>query len=388
MSNIIKAPIKLFIDASPMAEDHITGIPHFTFELVRALDRHPGNGKRFNIILLIAFDKKRKLNRWKFKNVKIKSIPLPLRMLNLLWKYKLLPPMDLFMGKGAYLFPNYKNWQLHNSFSLTYIHDLGYIRYPDFVQPKNLTFLKDNMKLWVDRSDMVLTGSDHARDEIIDLLNVSPEKVIRIYHGVDHSEYYPRKKKEIQYVKKKYGIINDYLLYVGSLEPRKNLIRLLSAYRKLPKELTDQYSLCLVAGGGWLNDDIIRAIDDAQRAGYKIIRPARYVEDIDLPALMSGAALLTHPALYEGFGLSPLQAMACGAPVLVGGNSSLPEVVGKAGIIVDAGSETDISNKIERALVDRAYQSRLRDIGYAQSKKFNWDITASLLIKQLERGYC
>lgn len=385
MATSSQGPTSLYIDASPLAEDRVTGIPHFTAELVRALDQHPDNGKKFQVILVISFDKKKKLARWDYVNVRIKILPLPLRAVNLIWKYNLLPPMDVLLGKGVYLFPNYKNWPLQRSRSLTYIHDLSYIRYPEFTQPKNLEFLQTNMQRWITRANTILTGSDHARQEIIELLHVAPEKVVRIYHGVDHMQYYPRPELEIETAKEKYNIKGEYLLYIGSLEPRKNLKRLIDAYCHLPKNLRDKYALYLIGGDGWLNDDITAAIATAQQQGFRVLQPSKYVEDEDLPGLVSGATLLTHPALYEGFGLSPLQAMACGTPALVANNSSLPEVVGEAGILVNAESETDISAKIEAALTDKKYYLALQKAGLIQAQKFTWEISAQALLKQVER---
>jgi glycosyltransferase involved in cell wall biosynthesis len=377
--------IKLYIDASPLAEGRITGIPHFTAEIVKALDQHPDNGKTFKVILIIAFDKKKKLSRWGYTNIVIKAVPLPMRLLNLIWKYNLLPPMDIFLGKGSYLFPNYKNWPLWRSYSLTYIHDLGFMRYPEFTQPKNLEFLKANIQRWISRADVILTGSDHAREEIVDVLNVPAEKITRIYHGVDHHQYYPRSDTEIKAAKAKYNIKGNYLLYIGSLEPRKNLTRLIASYCQLSQKLRDSYSLCLIGGGGWLNDEILAAIKSAQEQGFNVIQPNRYVADQDLPALISGASLLVHPALYEGFGLSPLQAMACGTPALVADNSSLPEVVGQAGILVDAESEADISAKIEKVLTDEKYHSGIIKSGLNQAQKFKWETTANELLECVER---
>jgi glycosyltransferase involved in cell wall biosynthesis len=381
MGKPVEKPLRLYIDASPLAEDNITGIPHFTAELVRTLDKHPQNGQSFKIILVIAFDKKNKLAKWDYGNVQIKTITLPMRLLNLVWKYNILPPMDLLLGKGVYLFPNYKNWRLSRSQSLTYIHDLGFIRYPQFTQPKNLEFLRANIKRWTSRADVILTGSDHAREEIIELLKVAPSRVVRIYHGVDHSQYYPRKESDIATAKTKYRIRGEYLLYIGSLEPRKNLTRLINSYRKLPQNLRKRYSLCFIGGGGWLNDEILEAINLAKREGFNIVQPNLYVEDKDLPSLISGATLLVHPALYEGFGLSPLQAMACGTPVLVGDNSSLPEIVGTAGVLVDAESESDISAKIEEVLADEKYRSTLIKSGLKQAQKFRWEISAQDLLE-------
>jgi glycosyltransferase involved in cell wall biosynthesis len=380
VSKLVKKPFKLYIDASPLAEDKVTGIPHFTAELVRALDNHPDNGREFKIVLVIAVDKKNKLLRWKYNNVQFKIIPLPMRIFNLIWKYKILPPMDLFLGKGVYLFPNYKNWRLSRSYSLTYIHDLGFIRYPQFTQAKNLAFMKANIQTWISRTNIVLTGSDHARKEIIDVLKVSPKKVIRIYHGVDHQQYYPRSENDIKAAQAKYNITGKYLLYIGSLEPRKNLTRLISSYCSLPRNLSDQYELCLLGGGGWLNEEIMKSIKLAQQKGFNILLPKQYIKDEDLPGLISGATILVHPALYEGFGLSPLQAMACGTPVVVGGNSSLPEVVGKAAVLVDAESEKDISAKIEKVLTDNKYRLSMRAQGIKQAAQFEWYKSAQQLL--------
>ncbi len=374
-------PTRLYIDASPLAEDKITGIPHFTAELVGALDRHPENGKSFRLILVIAFDKKAKLARWGYKNLAIRSLPLPMRVLNLLWKYRLLPAMDVLLGAGVYMFPNYKNWPLLRSKSLTYIHDLGYIRYPEFVQPKNLTFLQNGMKTWIGRSTRVLTGSDHAKAEITTLLGVPPVQVTRIYHGVEHEQFYPRSGADINQAKAKYGITDDYIIHVGSFEPRKNLSNLLKAYAELPQAVQSHYRLCLVGAGGWLNQQIFAEIESLQAKGVNIVRPNAYVEDDDLPALISGATLLVHPALYEGFGLPPLQAMACGVPVVVANNSSLPEVVGDAGVLCDAENISDISAKMERVLQDKTYREKLVPLGIKQASKFDWSLSADELIK-------
>ena len=373
----------IFIDASPMSEVRLTGIPHFTAELVSALDKHKDNGMKFNIVLLVAFDKRKMIQRWNYENVQIRSIPIPGRLLNLIWKYRLLPPMDIFFGKGTYLFPNYKNWPLYKSKCLTYIHDLGYIRHPQFVQPKNLKFLQNGMKIWTKRSGLILTGSENAKMEISKLLKIRMNKIVRIYHGVEHETYRKRSRDEIIEVKNKYNIKGEYLITIGSFEPRKNLIRLIEAYQQLPEKIRSTYSLCLVGGGGWLNEEIFAMINEAQDQGYNIVRPNNYVEDEDLPALISGAVLLVHPALYEGFGLPPLQAMACGTPVAVSNNTSLPEVVGDAGILFNEKDPKDISVKINKVLSDKILRLRMIESGISQAMKFSWNKCANQLLEHI-----
>lgn len=371
---------KLYIDATPLGENRTTGIPHFLGELIKGLENNPAHGKNFQIVLLMPYDKVSKLKRWGYKKVEIFKIPMPMRLFNLLWKYNFLPPLDLFAGRGVYLFPNYKNLPLLKSDSLTYIHDLGYVRYPEFVQPKNLVFLKKGIPRWLKRTDRILTGSNHAKKEITKLLNLPAEKVTVIYHGVEHENYNKKDEADIEKIKAKYSIQGKYIICIGSFEPRKNIQTLVRAYMKLPEDIRSQYSLCLVGDGGWLNEKIFKEIEEARGRGGNIVQPSAYVLDEDLPFLISGATLLVHPAIYEGFGLSPLQAMACRIPVAVSDNSSLPEVVGKAGLLFDAKDADDMSDKIKAILSSSQLVHLLSIKGLAQSRKFSWEKTASDLL--------
>jgi alpha-1,3-rhamnosyl/mannosyltransferase len=292
--------------------------------------------------------------------------------------------MDLIYGKGTYLFPNYKNWRLLKSVNLTYIHDLGYIRFPEFVQPKNLEFLQNGVKLWAKRSSLILTGSKHTKTEIHELLKVPLNKIVCVYHGVDTEVFYKRTRTEISSAKEKYGIEGDYIVSIGSFEPRKNLVRLIRAYRQLPNEIRNQYALFLIGGGGWLNENIHDEIIKAQDEGYKVVTPSRYVEDIDLPALISGSGLLVHPALYEGFGLPPLQAMACGVPVIASDNSSIPEVIGKAGLLFNGNDINDISAKITEVISNISLNEKMVKMGLAQAALFKWGFSAEIISKLTE----
>lgn len=380
----LRRQFRLVIDASPLAEVRQTGIPHVTAEMVKALLNHPDHGKKFNVVLVIAIDRRQQLKRWNFEGATYRYIPLPFRITNLVWKYNVLPPLDLFFGKGVYVFPNYRNWPLLFSKSLTYIHDLGYIRFPESVQPKNLAFLRANMGRWLKRATVIITGSVHAKEEI-ELLLRPARPIYCVYHGVDSSVYYRRDKAEVDRVKKRYDLPDQYFLYVGSLEPRKNLKRLIEAYCSLPKSSQAKAALVLVGGGGWLNEGILEAVDKARTEGASVVRVSKYVEDVDLPALYSGAVALVHPALYEGFGLSPLQAMACGTPVVTADNSSLPEVVGDAGLLVNADDAADISDKMNTILRDHMLRDKLVARGQKQAAKFTWENTAQGILDQAER---
>jgi glycosyltransferase involved in cell wall biosynthesis len=375
---------KLFIEASPIAEERVSGIGHMTAEIVRALDNHPQNGEEFEINLVICSDRAHLLEQWGFKNVRIKKIPFPQRLFNIIWKFDLLPPFDLLLGKGTYVFPNYKNWRLMYSRSLTFVCDVSYLVVPEFVSPKNQAFLKKNIGKWTRRATRVIAISKNAQDEIIKYLNVPQEKTSLVYCGVDPNVFYPRPVAEIASIKKEYDLPENYILFLSNIEPRKNVINLINAYKQLPPDITNKYALLLVGGGGWLDDPIIDSIKSAQNDGYNIIRPSIYIPDSKLPALHSGATVLVHPAYYEGFGIAPLQAMACGTPVIVANNSSLPGVVGGAGLLVDANDSTGISVKINELLSNTMLQAELSKKGIVQAKKYTWDQSADALVKEIE----
>jgi glycosyltransferase involved in cell wall biosynthesis len=291
--------------------------------------------------------------------------------------------MDIFLGKGVYIFPNYKNWRLSHSRSLTFVCDVSYLLFPQYVSPKNQRFLEKNIHKWIKRTNKVLAISRNAQKELINSLGVNEEKTLLVPCGVDTTMFYKRPEKEIEIVKKEFGITKDYVLYLGNIEPRKNIKRLIEAYKLLPRKQRERYALVLVGGGGWLNESIMKAIRQAQKEGYNVIKPQRYIPEEAIPALHSGAKVLVHVALYEGFGISPLQAMACDTPTIVANNSSLPEVVGEASLLINANDVQDISNNLENLLQDTKLQRKLILEGRKQVKKYTWDRSAQIITQEI-----
>lgn len=363
-----------------MTEERMSGIGHATLEITRALEEHPDYGKKFEVFLVAGYDKIGQLKRHEFKKVSYKPLPLPIRVVNLLWKYHLLPPMDLYVGKGTYIFPNYKNWFLLRSKSITYVHDISFALYPQYVAPKNQEFLIKNMPTWLKRTSLIAADSKSAKKEIMDYYGIADSKVKVLYHAVDKRVFYRRSRAEVASVKSKYDIKGDYIFYLGNIEPRKNIERMVDAYSMLSPAMQKKYSLVIAGGAGWLNEAILAKIQQAQDKGLNILKVKKFVIDEDLPALYSGATLLFHPALYEGFGLSILQAMACGTPVVVGNNSSMPEIAGSGGLLVDAEDSENMAQALEKCLSDKKLRNDLSSNGIAQAKTFEWSNTADQLV--------
>lgn len=373
---------KFFVDAAALVDSHVSGVGHATYHVVEELSRDSAFTKTHKIILVVAFGTKARLLKWGFNTaVEPFSIPLPGRVLNFFLKNNALPWMDLFMGRGVYLFPNFRNWPLLFSRSLTYVHDVAFMLHPETVEPKNLAYLKKNVAKWIERTTKVVTVSNTSKKELVEAFGVNPSKIVVAHNGVDRTRYRRSDAHRIEVTKRNLGIAGEYIIYVGNIEPRKNLVRLIDAYKLLPKSLTDTCQLVMVGSGGWLNEDIITAIGHAQYDGYRIIRPLRFVEDAEIVDLYSGARCAVLPSFHEGFGMPVLEALACGTPVVASDLGSIREAGGNVVTYCDPLSVKSIAAALRQIIESGTaedFQSRARK----HVENFSWRQTADI-IKQL-----
>lgn len=301
----------------------MSGIGHATLEIIRAFDNFSTvDDNRVKLTIIVPYGKKKFVKVYGFKNVSIRSLPPGYKYVNYALTRTSLPiPIDLLYGKGVYIFPNYKTWWLLFSKSVTFVDDVAFKIYPDTINPKNLAYLNANINNWLHRTDKIITISKASKAEFDLYFPKYSEKVETVYLGVSPDVFYPRDKNEVSRVLNKYVLPKKYFLFVGNLEPRKNINNLLDAYKKYSDSNATKTSLLLIGGDGWQNTDIHKKIVMLQKAGYSIHIPSKYVLDIDLPAIYSGSVALLQISVHEGFGLPPLQARACGTPMIV---SDLP----------------------------------------------------------------
>jgi glycosyltransferase involved in cell wall biosynthesis len=252
------------------------------------------------------------------------------------------------------------------------ILDLAYIHFPQMFRRQDLWQLRQWTGRSARRAERILTISQASKNAIIDYYSLSPDKVAVIYPGLKIM------KKRSQVDLKQYGIKGDYLLYVGTLQPRKNLSRLIEAFKLLSVEFP-QLSLVIVGKKGWLYEQIFKKVKDLGLK--KRIIFTGFVPDEVLPTLYQKARCFVLVSLYEGFGLPVLEAMAYGCPVVASKVSSLPEVAGKAGVLVDPESVDDIARGIKEALKKRKGLIRR---GRRQAKKFSWEKCARETLAVLE----
>jgi glycosyltransferase involved in cell wall biosynthesis len=282
----------------------------------------------------------------------------------------------------AVLFFNFISYPLSKGVkSIIVIHDLTYIKFPQYMQATNLKYMSKLMPASVKRADHIITVSESSKKDIVEHFGLEPSRVSVILNAVDHEIFFPR--NNVANALKKYGLPTKYIHFHGTIEPRKNVEGLLDAFALLPREIKNEYALVLTGGKGWNDEAIYKAVEAHRASGHKIILPG-YVEGKDLPYIYSGASLFVLPSFYEGFGIPPLEAMACGVPVIVSDNSSLPEVVGDAAIKIKAEDTEALAANMLKILSDKKLAESLSKKGLKQAAKFSWHASAEKLVKLLQ----
>lgn len=307
---------------------------------------------------------------------------MPGRLYHSLKFRNLMPPVDLFYGKGVYIFPNFIRWPLVKSPSVIVVHDLSMFDVPDYSSPKNLEFMTRHLPNSIAKADMIVAVSNSTKKTLCEKFDVDPSKVI-VAHLAAEPNHHRRSDEEIAEAKAKYGIFGKYFLFVSTLEPRKNVEGIIQAYRALPKKIRDEYSLVLAGGHGWRDEEIRTAIHDARIAGERVVLTG-YIDTEDKPALYSGAEIFLFPSHYEGFGLPVVESMACGTPVITANNSSLPEVGGKAVQYVDSTNNEQLVEAIKELVNNESLRAELVQKGYKQAKKFSWENCARAVMDGIE----
>ncbi len=256
---------------------------------------------------------------------------------------------------------------------MTTIHDLTYLRYPETMDKKNLKRIEQDIQKSVERSDHILVVSEFTKQEVVECLHVQPEQISVVYNAPSVSNTLLNWEN----VGTRYHITKPYLLYVGTIEPRKNIAQLLRAFEQLKREANIPHQMVLAGGMGWNTQHIQTAI--ANSPYQKDIVLTGYISGDEKNTLYANAAAFLFPSLYEGFGIPPLEAMYFGCPVVCAYAASLPEVVGEAGEFVNPLDEYSVAQGIWNVLFHEDRANTLRNLGYEQCKRFSWEDSANEL---------
>ena len=278
-----------------------------------------------------------------------------------------LPRVDLFHATEHLLPP------MKNARTVFTLHDLIFRFFPEYHLPLNRWFLVNAMPHFLRRADAIIAVSECTKRDAIRFYDLPPEKITVIYEGVNPALHPVEDKNAIDQARARYAHGQPFIFFLGTIEPRKNIIALIDAVRALRTRGLPQR--LLVAGRkGWLYQDVF---DHVRRSGMdNEVVFLDYVPDADLPALFAACDAFVFPSLYEGFGLPPLEAMACGAPVVCSNTSSLPEVVGTAAILINPRDAGEIAAATECVIKDPSRRAELRGRGIAQAAKFSWERAA------------
>lgn len=261
------------------------------------------------------------------------------------------------------------------------IHDLGYEYLPQYHQFPHKLYLNRTTEFAAKHASHLIAVSEFTKKDLVQKLHVPVEKVTVVYEGVDTQLNQRPSDTVITLVKHKYTLSQPYILFVGTIQPRKNLVNLIEAFAKI-KPNYPQLQLVLAGGQGWLSEAIYAA--PAKFGLTDSVRFLGYIDEADKPALYAGAELSTLVSLFEGFGLPVLESMACGTPVLTSNTSSLPEVVGSAGLLIKPDSQS-IAQGLDMLLSQPEMRQDLISAGYQQVAKFGWQQAAQQTLAVLEK---
>jgi glycosyltransferase involved in cell wall biosynthesis len=327
------------------------------------------------------------LHRLRDAHPSVRTAPIPLspRRLTQIWQRARLPlPVELFTGPLDLVHaPDFVLPPTRARTILT-IHDLSFLIYPQFAAQGMVRYLSSAVPRSLRRADAILSDSLATSQDLKRLLNIDPARVTLVYPGVA-LRFRPLPPQATEPVRQRLGLPERFVLFVSTLEPRKNLVRLIEAFGQVlqgtdPNLQPAIRNLHLVIAGrrGWLYEEIFAAIQRLRLNDR--VRILDFVHDNDLPALYNLAWVFAYPSIYEGFGLPALEALACGTPVLTANNSSLPEVVGDAALLVPAEDVGAIANGLAQLVADETLRSRLRSAGPLRARRYSWEHAAQQVL--------
>ncbi len=389
-------PPDILIEPSALCPP-LSGIGYYTRELLRAYALLPG---RFPMKILsyrfflkartsAAEEYLRELARDIGATVEVRKRTAPSIVHHRLRGRALRSPFPVDLAganlRRIYFFPNYVGAPLLRSSCVPVIFDLGFLRHPESLRAKDHLYLRRYLPRTLRRASRIVVISETIKRELREAFPIADEKIAVVHPAVDSAVFRPDiPPEERAAVRAKYGLPGPYLFSLSTLEPRKNFAGLIEAYALLPSHVRDRFPLVMAGGEGWKNEALFSAI---RKLGLEDrVRFLGYIPDADRAPLMREADLFVLPSLYEGFGMSVLEAMACGTPVVTTERGALPEVGGDAVVYADPLDPRSMAREMAAVLGDPALRRELSAAGPRRAAAFRWDESARRLADVFERA--
>ncbi|MGH2740459.1 MAG: glycosyltransferase family 4 protein [Actinomycetota bacterium] len=316
-----------------------------------------------------------------------RATPFPARLFERLSERFELPRVEWFTRFDVLFAPNFLPPPTKTRRLVLTIHDLAFRKFPETAPAATLRWL-GRLDRALEQAAEIIAVSEHTKADLCELYPVEPDRVTVIPHGVDTNVFHPPLPEEVERVRRTLEIEGPYLVFLGGIEPRKNLPALVRAFAKLPARF--QHTLVIAGASVPWNpegvDQLRPVVEELRREARQRIVFAGYLSDENKVALLGGARALVFPSRYEGFGLPVLEAMACGTPVLTSNVSALPEVAGDAAVLVDPTDEDSIAWGIQLILGNEEHRERLRQQGFRRAAQFDWRETARRTAAVLHRA--
>lgn len=374
------------IDIRMLAGGNRTGVEEYT---CRLLENMLPQNKNIDFRLFYSGYKKHKLGfDWiNLPNVTIVDLKFPNRILDSSFRFFDYPKMENLIGKiDKFFSPHifFSNKQ-KNCEKIVTFHDLSFEKYPEFYSKgKNFWHFSMNPKKQALDADKIIAVSNSTKQDLIDIYGIQPNKIKTIYSGLNLSLTQPISEEQKEKVKRKYKIDKDYILYFGTLEPRKNISSLIRAFAQSKKDgRLENSDIKLVIAGtkGWLYEEIFQVAKETKINSEIIF--TEFVEEEDKASLYSIAKLFIYPSFYEGFGFPPLEAMIQGTPVITSNISSIPEAVENAALLINPSKIDELKDAIEKVLLEQKLAKELSERGLQITKKFQWEKCAKETIEYI-----
>jgi glycosyltransferase involved in cell wall biosynthesis len=388
-------------------EANKSGVAEYTFNLVDNLLKIDSENQYFLFYNSFS-DITSNLPKWNYPNVHFCGFRYPNKLFNLSLKLLNYPKIDKLLIRkipntkyqipntiDIFIFPNLNFIALSETCRRTItVHDLSFALYPQFYSWKRRLWHKIiNPKKIISSADKIIAVSENTKNDLINIYKIPAEKIGVIYSGIDPKFQPITDQEKLDKIRKKYNLPENFILYLGNLEPRKNIEGLIEAFNMLkgyhsPATIHQlpftSYQLVIAGFPAWSYQSIYNC---AKKSKFKNdLKFIGYVESEDKPYLYHLAKLFVYPSFYEGFGFPPLEAMASGTAVIISHTSSLGEIVGQGGLLIDPYNATDIAEAMRLILIDETLRQNLIAKGLDQTKKFNWQNTAEQVLDLIKKG--